>query len=70
MADERKTQRKWSLEEIDELLQDSGMLPRDSDSVIDIEEVAPTPKEAPFNPRPARNENIEHQIKTRKTKKI
>ena len=35
MADERKTSRKWSLEEIDELLQDSGMLPRDSDSVID-----------------------------------
>lgn len=64
MADERKTQRKWSLEEIDELLQDSGMLPRDSDSVIDIEDVAPTPKAAPFNPRPARNDNIEHQIKT------
>ena len=64
MADERKTQRKWSLEEIDELLQDSGMLPRDSDSVIDIEDVAPTPKATPFNPRPARNDNIEHQIKT------
>lgn len=64
MADERKTGRKWSLEEIDELLQDSGMLPRDSDSVVDIEEIAPTPKAAPFNPRPAYNENIEHRIKT------
>ncbi len=64
MADERKTPRKWSLEEIDELLQDSGMLPRDGDSVVDIEDVAPTPKAAPFNPRPAHNENIEHHIKT------
>ncbi len=64
MADERKTGRKWSLEEIDELLQDSGMLPRDGDSVVDIEDIAPTPKAAPFNPRPAYNENIEHRIKT------
>lgn len=64
MADERNTHRKWSLEEIDELLQDSGMLPRDGDSVVDLEDVAPTPKAAPFNPRPARNDNIEHQIKT------
>lgn len=64
MADERKTSRKWSLEEIDELLQDSGMLPRDGDSVIDVEDVAPTPKASPFNPRPARNDSIDHQIKT------
>lgn len=64
MADERRTPRKWSLEEIDELLQDSGMLPRDSDSVTQVEEVAPTPKTAPFNPRPSHNDKIEHRIKT------
>lgn len=58
MADERKTPRKWSLEEIDELLQDSGMLPKEEA----IEESAPVKKAEAINPRPVRNENIDHQI--------
>lgn len=64
MADERKTPRKWSLEEIDELLQDSGMLPRGEDTVNDVEEIVPAQKTAPFNPRPSHNDKIEHRIKT------
>ncbi len=68
MADEHKGSRKWSLEEIDELLQDSGMLPRDY-SPEDIEEVAPAPKESPFNPRPSRNEKIKHRIISEKVEK-
>ena len=43
MAD-GKAPRKWSLEEIDELLQDSGMLPKDDDSIGMVDEVAPIPK--------------------------
>ncbi len=58
MADERKTPRKWSLEEIDELLQDSGMLPKEES----VEESAPIKKAEAINPRPVRNEEIEHQI--------
>ncbi len=63
MADEYRASRKWSLEEIDELLQDSGMLPREDNTPEEVEEVAPTPKTAPFNPRPARNDKIKHNIK-------
>ncbi len=69
MADDYKTPRKWSLEEIDELLQDSGMLPRDDNSLEAVEEVAPTPKEAPFNPRPLRNDKIKHRIISEKVEK-
>ncbi len=64
MFDEHKTPRSWSLEEIDELLQDSGMLPREDNSAEEVEKVAPTPKDAPFNPRPAYNEKIKHNIIT------
>lgn len=64
MADERKNPRKWSLEEIDELLQDSGMLSGDGDDLDFAESVTEAPREAPFNPRPAHNENIEHRIIT------
>lgn len=64
MADERRAPRKWSLEEIDELLQDSGMLPRGEDTVNDVEEIVPAQKTAPFNPRPSHNDKIEHRIKT------
>ena len=63
MADERKNSRKWSLEEIDELLQDSGMVPRGGDALEFVEEIEHTPKAVSFNPRPAHNENIEHRIK-------
>ena len=62
MADERKNPRKWSLEEIDELLQDSGLLPRDGDALEYVEEIEYTPKAVSFNPRPSHNENIEHRI--------
>ncbi len=58
MADERKTPRKWSLEEIDELLQDSGMLPKEES----LEESPPVKKAEAINPRPVRNESIDHQI--------
>ena len=58
MADERKSGRKWSLEEIDELLQDSGMLPKEES----VEESAPVKKAEAINPRPIRNEEIDHQI--------
>ncbi len=69
MFEENKTPRKWSLEEIDELLQDSGMLPREENSKEDVEEVAPTPKKTSFNPRPAYNENIKHNIITETVEK-
>lgn len=58
MADERTNGRKWSLEEIDELLQDSGMLPKEEIA----EEPAPVKKAEAINPRPVRNEEIDHQI--------
>lgn len=58
MADERKSGRKWSLEEIDALLQDSGMLPKEEK----VEESAPLKKAEAINPRPIRNEEIDHQI--------
>lgn len=62
MADERNNPRKWSLEEIDELLQDSGMLPADGDALEFVEDISRTPKAVSFNPRPSHNENIEHRI--------
>lgn len=61
MAD-GKTPRKWSLEEIDELLQDSGMLPKDDDSIDMVEEIAPSQKTEVFNPRPSHNDKIKHRI--------
>ena len=62
MADERKNGRKWSLEEIDALLQDSGMLSREEL----VEESAPVKKAEAINPRPIRNEEIDHQIISKK----
>ena len=62
MADERKNPRKWSLEEIDELLQDSGLMPRGGDALEYVEQIEYTPKAVSFNPRPSHNENIEHRI--------
>lgn len=64
MADDRKTPRKWSLEEIDELLQDSGMLSGDEDALEFAESITEAPKAVAFNPRPSHNENIEHRIIT------
>ncbi len=59
---EGKTPRRWSLEEIDELLQDSGMLPRDDVSLDMVEEIAASQKTEVFDPRPSHNEKIKHQI--------
>lgn len=58
MADERKTPRKWSLEEIDELLRDSGMLPTEKEQ----EQPVAVKKAQTVDPRPVYNENIEHRI--------
>lgn len=58
MADERKTSRKWSLEEIDELLQDSGIIRKDG-TVVEEE---PVKKAKSIDPRPGHNENIRHRI--------
>ncbi len=69
MISDGKNSRKWTLEEIDELLQDSGMLPRDFNSPEDVEEVAPTPKKSSFNPRPTRNESIKHKIISEKVER-
>ncbi len=65
MADERKTPRKWSLEEIDKLLQDSGMLSKEDAP----QESAPVKKAEAINPRPIKNENIDHQIISEKKEK-
>ena len=65
MADERKTPRKWSLEEIDALLQDSGMLQKDAPQ----QEEEPVKKAEAIDPRPIRNENIEHRIITEKVER-
>lgn len=62
--DEKKPPRKWTLEEIDELLQDSGMLPREDNSQEDVEDAAPTPKAPSFNPRAGHNDGIDHKIIT------
>ncbi len=57
MADSKQG-RKWSLEEIDELLQDSGVIPKDDDT-----EVYVAPKKAQgVNPRPVHKEDVEHKI--------
>ncbi len=69
MFEENKTPKKWSLEEIDELLQESGMLPKEENSPASVEEVAPTPKTVAFNPRPSHNENIKHNIITETVEK-
>lgn len=60
--------RKWSLEEIDELLRDSGIV---TDAKED--EKAPEPvsqkKAESVDPRPTYNENAEHKIKTKNVEK-
>ena len=54
--------RKWTFEEIDELLQDSGI---SSEKDFEPEQVAPAiNKSESVDPRPVYNEDIEHKIKT------
>ncbi len=68
MYDENENpQRKWTFEEIDELLQDSGISAEDYYEP----ETAPSPiKNAEaVNPRPVRNNDIEHKIITKKIEK-
>lgn len=60
MADERRQSRKWSLEEIDELLQDSGVLPKDDAPAA--EETTSVKKAEAVNPRPTHNDDIDHKI--------
>ena len=54
--------RKWTFEEIDELLQDSGIT---SERDFEPEPISPTiNKPESIDPRPTYNEDIEHNIKT------
>lgn len=66
MADEQYSSapRKWSLEEIDELLRDSGIVNGEDETEGEAE--VPTFKKAEsVDPRPTYNENAEHKIKTK-----
>lgn len=54
--------RKWTFEEIDELLQDSGIA---SEKEFEPEQISPNIiKSESVDPRPTYNEDIEHKIKT------
>ncbi len=68
MADEYEpAPKRWSLEEIDELLRDSGMY---FDDGITEEEPAEIPKKAEsVDPRPTYDESVEHKIITKKVEK-
>lgn len=68
MADEYKQEpRKWSLEEIDELLRDSGMK---SDEIVEREEEPqPVKKAESIDPRPTHDETVEHKIITKNVEK-
>ena len=62
-----KSPRKWTFEEIDELLQDSGMT---SEKEFQPEPILKTiNKPEAIDPRPTYNEEIEHKIKTNKVEK-
>ena len=66
-----KSPRKWTFEEIDELLQDSGIT---SEKDFDAEAVLTTTKATinkseSVDPRPTYNEDIEHKIKTTSVEK-
>lgn len=60
--------RKWSLEEIDELLRDSGIVSDESESEK-AEETVSQKKAESVDPRPTYNENAEHKIKTKNVEK-
>lgn len=62
-----KSPRKWTFEEIDELLQDSGMTSETEFEPEPISKVISKPE--PVDPRPTYNEEIEHKIKTTKVEK-
>ena len=66
MADDYKRGKKWSLEEIDELLQDSGIISKKEE--VNAEELVSS-KTQVFNPRPIHDESISHQIITEKIEK-
>lgn len=60
--------RNWSLEEIDELLRDSGIINNYGESEEKAE--LPSQKKAEFvDPRPTYNESAEHKIKTKNVEK-
>ena len=59
--------RKWTFEEIDELLQDSGI---SSEKDFEPEQITPAiNKSESVDPRPVYNEDIEHKIKTTSVEK-
>lgn len=60
MADENREPRVWSLEEIDALLEDSGIVSHD----IPETEPEPVKKAEAVDPRPIHSENVEHKIKS------
>lgn len=70
MADEKYSDgpRKWSLEEIDELLRDSGIVNDESDESKEKEPPLQKKAEA-VDPRPTYNENAEHKIKNKNVEK-
>ncbi|MGN0527259.1 MAG: hypothetical protein ACI4IF_07465 [Acutalibacteraceae bacterium] len=66
MAEDNRKSRKWSLEEIDELLQDSGIISKKEE--VNTEETV-SAKTQVFNPRPIHDETIDHQIISEKIEK-
>ena len=62
-----KSPRKWTFEEIDELLQDSGMTSQQEFQPEPISKTINKPEA--IDPRPTYNEEIEHKIKTTKVEK-
>ena len=62
-----KSPRKWTFEEIDELLQDSGMTSQQEFQPEPISKAINKPEA--IDPRPTYNEEIEHKIKTTKVEK-
>ncbi len=63
MADEYNSSgRKWSLEEIDELLQDSGVLPKGGEDVESELDSLSLKKAEAVDPRPVHNDEIDHKI--------
>lgn len=70
MADEKYSEapRKWSLEEIDELLRDSGIVGTEKPEENEKEPRVQKKAEA-VDPRPTYNENAAHKIKTKNVEK-
>ena len=67
MADDyNASPRKWTLEEIDELLQDSGIAPSDAPEADNTDIPEDLKKAEAVDPRPVYSVDIDHKIKTKK----